>query len=110
MMRVARAVQNGQVPAGALSKAIYRGLDRPQHDRSQQAAAARGHDPIPNYPMTMQGNLAPALKDDIRRAFLELKDPAILKPSASRASRRPTTRPTTSCATPRKCSISTSPS
>ena len=26
MMRVARAVQNGQVPAGALSKAIYESL------------------------------------------------------------------------------------
>ncbi len=29
--------------------------------------------------MTMQGDLAPALKDAIRKAFLELKDPAILK-------------------------------
>ena len=27
----------------------------------------------------MQGNLSPALKDLIRKAFLELKDPAILK-------------------------------
>ena len=29
--------------------------------------------------MTMQGNLAPALKDKIRKAILELNDPAILK-------------------------------
>ena len=36
-------------------------------------------DPIPNYPMTMQGYLAPELKDGIRKAFLELKDPVILK-------------------------------
>ena len=36
-------------------------------------------DPIPNYPMVMQGGLSPELKDLIRKAFLELKDPAILK-------------------------------
>ena len=36
-------------------------------------------DPVPNYPMTMQGNLAPVLKENIRRAFLELKDPVVLK-------------------------------
>ena len=35
--------------------------------------------PIPNYPITMQGNLSDTLKDAIRRAFLDLKDPAILK-------------------------------
>ena len=35
--------------------------------------------PIPNYPMVMQGKLAPALKDAIRNAFLELKDPRVLK-------------------------------
>jgi phosphonate transport system substrate-binding protein len=36
-------------------------------------------DPIPNYPMVMQGNLAPALKQAIRSAFLDLKDKDILK-------------------------------
>ena len=35
--------------------------------------------PIPNYPMVMQGNLAPQLKDKIRAAFLELKDGEVLK-------------------------------
>ena len=29
--------------------------------------------------MVMQGNLAPALKDQIRAAFLNLKDPALLR-------------------------------
>jgi phosphonate transport system substrate-binding protein len=29
--------------------------------------------------MTMQGNLAPELKDTIRKSFLELTDPVILK-------------------------------
>jgi phosphonate transport system substrate-binding protein len=36
-------------------------------------------DPIPNYPIVMQGNLAPALKEKIRAAFLEMKDKEVLK-------------------------------
>ncbi|MFY7782161.1 MAG: PhnD/SsuA/transferrin family substrate-binding protein, partial [Tagaea sp.] len=36
-------------------------------------------DPIPNYPMVMQGNLVPALKDAIRTAFLDLKDEQVLR-------------------------------
>ncbi|MGV3634120.1 MAG: phosphate/phosphite/phosphonate ABC transporter substrate-binding protein [Pseudorhodoplanes sp.] len=76
---VARAVQNGQVPAGALSKAIYEALiARKAIDESKFRVIAIT-DPIPNYPMVMQGDLAPALKDGIRKAFIELKDPVILK-------------------------------
>ena len=36
-------------------------------------------DPIPNYPMVMQGDLAPDLKQAIRDAFLNLRDPALLR-------------------------------
>jgi len=76
---VARAVQNGQVPAGALSKAIFEVLlERKTIDRDKVAVIAISA-PIPNYPMVMQGNLAPALKDAIRKAFLELKEPEVLK-------------------------------
>ncbi|MDP2409211.1 MAG: phosphate/phosphite/phosphonate ABC transporter substrate-binding protein [Pseudolabrys sp.] len=76
---VARAVQNGQIPAGALSEAIYRALvERKTIDESKLRQIDLS-DPIPNYPMTMQGDLAPALKDKIRKAFLEVKDPAVLK-------------------------------
>jgi phosphonate transport system substrate-binding protein len=35
--------------------------------------------PIPNYPIVMQGQLAPELKAAIREAFLTLKDPQVLK-------------------------------
>ena len=35
--------------------------------------------PYPNYPWSMQSYLKPELKDEIRRAFLELKDPSIMK-------------------------------
>ncbi len=76
---VARAVQAGQVPAGALSEPIYRSLvERKVIDPARivqiDLTAA-----IPNYPMTMQGNLAPQLKQAIRSAFLSMKDKEILK-------------------------------
>lgn len=76
---VARAVQNGQVPAGALSKAIYEALLQRKSIDGDKLRVIAITDPIPNYPMTMQADLAPALKENIRKAFLELKDPAILK-------------------------------
>ena len=46
------------------------------HGRVKQLALS---DNIPNYPMTLQGYLKPELKEAIKKAFLELKDPAILK-------------------------------
>jgi phosphonate transport system substrate-binding protein len=76
---VARAVQNGQLPAGGLSKAILDNLtQRGTVDRTKIVEIGLS-DPIPNYPMVMQGNLAPALKDAIRKAFIDMKDEAILK-------------------------------
>jgi phosphonate transport system substrate-binding protein len=76
---VARAVQNGQVPAGALSKAIYEVLVARKTIDAEKIKVLAVTPPIPNYPITMQGDLAPALKDKIRKAFLEAKDPAVLK-------------------------------
>ena len=76
---VARAVQSGQVPAGALSEPIYRALVERKIVDDAKITRLGLSDPLPNYPITMQGNLAPALKQSIRAAFLELKDAAILK-------------------------------
>jgi phosphonate transport system substrate-binding protein len=76
---VARAVQNGQVPAGALSKAIYEALLARKAIDGDKLKVIAITDPIPNYPMVMQGDLNPALKDNIRKAFIDLKDPVILK-------------------------------
>lgn len=76
---VARAVAAGQVPAGALSEQIYRTLvEGGKIDPSKVRQLALS-DPIPNYPMTLQGYLAPELKDAIKTAILELNDPEILK-------------------------------
>lgn len=76
---VARAVQNGQVHAGALSKAIFETLVARKTIDKDKVRVVAVTPPIPNYPMVMQGGLAPALKDSIRKAFLELKDRDILK-------------------------------
>lgn len=76
---VARAVQNGQVPAGALSKSILDNLVRRGTVDAARLTEVTLSDPIPNYPMVMQGNLAEPLKAAIRSAFLELRDPEVLR-------------------------------
>ncbi|MBU6270806.1 MAG: phosphate/phosphite/phosphonate ABC transporter substrate-binding protein [Betaproteobacteria bacterium] len=76
---VARAVQAGQVPAGALSEPIFRSLiERKVIDPSRVIKLDVTAD-IPNYPITMQGNLAPQLKQAIRDAFLGMRDKDVLK-------------------------------
>jgi phosphonate transport system substrate-binding protein len=76
---VARAVQAGQVPAGALSKPIYDNLVMRNTIDPTKLVQLDLSDPIPNYPIVMQGNLAPALKASIRNAFLNMKDKEVLK-------------------------------
>lgn len=76
---VARAVQAGQVPAGALSKPIYESLVQRGTIDAAKIVQLDLSAPIPNYPMVMQGNLAPALKQAIRSAFLDVKDKEVLR-------------------------------
>ena len=76
---VARAVQAGQVPAGALSEQIYRTLIERKTIDPAKIVQIGLSDPIPNYPLTLQGDLDPALKAAIRAAFLDIKDAGILK-------------------------------
>lgn len=76
---VARAVQAGQVPAGALSKPIFDNLVKRGTVDAARVVQIDLSDPIPNYPIVMQANLAPALKQAVRDAFLNMKDPAVLK-------------------------------
>lgn len=76
---VARAVQAGQVPAGALSKPILDNLIAKGMVDASKIVQLELSAPIPNYPLVMQGNLSPELKTAIRAAFLDLKDAEILK-------------------------------
>jgi phosphonate transport system substrate-binding protein len=76
---VARTVQAGRAPAGALSEPIFRTLLTRGVVERDKLVDITLSDPIPNYPLVMQGELAPSLKEAIRRAFLELKDPELLR-------------------------------
>jgi len=76
---VARAVQSGQVQAGGLSQEIFKSMVAKGSIDGDKLIVLAESDPIPNYPMTMQGYLAPELKASIKKAFLELADKDILK-------------------------------
>jgi phosphonate transport system substrate-binding protein len=76
---VARAVQAGQVQAGGLSQAIFKNLVAKGSIDAEKVKVLAESSPIPNYPMVMQGDLDLALKAAIKKAFLDLKDPEILK-------------------------------
>lgn len=76
---VARAVQAGQVPAGALSKVILDSLVKRGMVDAGKIVQLDLSAPIPNYPLVMQGSLAPELKASLRNAFLGLKDKEVLK-------------------------------
>jgi phosphonate transport system substrate-binding protein len=76
---VARAVETGKIPAGALSRPIFESLVKSGKIDGARLRIFAETRPIPNYPMVMQSGLAPALREQIRRAFLELKDPGLLK-------------------------------
>jgi phosphonate transport system substrate-binding protein len=76
---VARAVQSGQVQAGGLSQEIFKSLVAKGSIDANKVTVLAESDPIPNYPIAMQGYLAPELKAAIKAAFLELNDKEILK-------------------------------
>lgn len=77
---VAMAVQNGHAQAGGLSKPIFESLvQRGLVDPNKVKVLAESK-PYPQYPWTMRSNLKPELKEKIRAAFLNLKDPEVLKP------------------------------
>ena len=77
---VAMAVQNGHAQAGGLSKPIFESLvQRGLVDPNKVKVLAESK-PYPQYPWTMRSNLKPEMKEKIRAAFLNLKDPEVLKP------------------------------
>lgn len=76
---VARAVQAGQVPAGALSKPILDSLISRGTLDGSKIVQLELTAPIPNYPMVMQADLKAELKQGIRNAFLNMKDAEVLK-------------------------------
>jgi phosphonate transport system substrate-binding protein len=76
---VARAVETGKVPLGALSRPIFESLVKSGKLDGARLRILAESRPIPNYPMVLQSGLNPKLKEQIRGAFLQLKDAALLK-------------------------------
>ena len=70
---VARAVQSG------LYQEIFKSLVAKGSIDGDRVIVLAESDPIPNYPMVMQGYLASELKSAISKAFLELNNKEILK-------------------------------
>src|SRR5262249_60024992 len=65
---------------GGLWKRIFESLGASKGIDGAKVRVIAETDPIPNYPMAMQSKLPAELKAQIRKAFLDIKDPAILKP------------------------------
>ncbi len=76
---VAMAVQNGHAQAGGLSRPIFESLVERKIVSLDKVKVLGYSKPFPQYPWTLRSNLKPELKDKIRGAFLNLKDPVVLK-------------------------------
>ncbi len=76
---VALAVQNGHAQAGGLSRPIFESMVERKMVSLDKVKVLEYSKPFPQYPWTMRSNLKPELKEKIRSAFLNLKDPAVLK-------------------------------
>lgn len=75
---VALAVANKQVAAGGLSLPIYQRLLKEGRIDAGRVRVLSGSPAIPEYMWTFREGLTSALKDEIRRAFLDMRDPAAL--------------------------------
>jgi phosphonate transport system substrate-binding protein len=76
---VAISVQNGKAQAGGLSKPIFESLvQRNIIDPAKVKVIAESKQ-YPEYPWSMRSDLAPALKEKIRNAFISLTDKDVLK-------------------------------
>jgi phosphonate transport system substrate-binding protein len=76
---VAKAVQNGNAQAGALSRPIYNSLVERKLISTEKVKVIAETKPIPQYPWTMRSNLDAALKEKIKNAFYDIKEADILK-------------------------------
>ncbi|MEM8501938.1 MAG: phosphate/phosphite/phosphonate ABC transporter substrate-binding protein [Cyanobacteria bacterium P01_D01_bin.1] len=77
---VALAVQNGNAQAGGLSRPIFDSLVAEGTIDPSQIEVIAESEPIPQYPWTMRSDLDPKLREEVRAAFLNLEDEAILGP------------------------------
>lgn len=76
---VAVAVANGKAQAGGLSKPIYTALIEKGIIDKNKIILIEESKPYPQYPWTMRSDLEPRLKQQIKQAFLEIEDEAVLQ-------------------------------
>lgn len=75
---VAVAVSNGNADAGGLSEKIWQHvLERKLVDPANVKVIAQSKE-YPQYPWVMRSDLSPELKEKVRAAFINLKDPQVL--------------------------------
>ncbi len=77
---VALAVANGKVDMGGMSEPIFNRLVEKGTINKEDVVVITYSDQFPNYPWTVQGYLNDDLKEKIRKAFVEMEDPKVLKP------------------------------
>lgn len=75
---VAAAVADRRMAAGGLSLAIYQRLLEEGALDARALRVLAESKPIPEYMWTFREGLSPALREDLRAAFVELRDPAAL--------------------------------
>lgn len=77
---VALTVQNGNADAGGMSLPIYERMAEEGLIDPATVVKVQESEPYANYPWAMQSDLPEDLKEKLRRAFLDLEDPAVLEP------------------------------
>jgi phosphonate transport system substrate-binding protein len=77
---VALSVQGGKADAGGLSKPIFESLVAKGVIDPKKVKVITESKPFPQYPWVMRSDLAPELKKKIRSAFIDAKEPSVLKP------------------------------
>jgi len=75
---VALAVANGKVTAGGLSKPIYERLLKEGKIDASKVRILADSPAIPEYMWTFRNGLDPDFQEEVRKAFIELRDPAAL--------------------------------
>jgi phosphonate transport system substrate-binding protein len=76
---VALAVQNGRVAAGGLSQPIYQRLIGEGKLDAGKVRVLQESPPIPEYMWTLREGLDPTFREELKQAFLDMRDPEALK-------------------------------
>jgi phosphonate transport system substrate-binding protein len=77
---VAIAVGNGNAQGGGLSRQLFASLLESGTIKADRVKVIAESDRYPNYPWVLAADLEPAVREKIKAAFFNLKDPSILKP------------------------------